>query len=219
MSGYIAAGLVKRGNGDYLVSKRSACCFLYHCYWVNGWLKEEDIMAKLFYSGSVWLKSAALIITMIVSIVFSGCASTGANYGRLERNRDLEHTLLSYEVLPDHHYYTSGGYDKPNAILAIHNDYELVTDLWLSIPNVNSVQMRKWIDTIAPEQDFRRSKGYFAAYILDPAGNRVGFWYSIQDSTIIKFLGENKLQIYTPDLFQPGELFMGDGGEGIIKIR
>jgi hypothetical protein len=175
-------------------------------------------MEKLFYRGTVWLKVATLIGAIIVSIVLSGCASTGANRGTLVRNRDLDRAIVSYEVLPDHQYYTSGGYDLPNAILAIHNDYELVTDLWLSIPNVDTAQMRKWIDTISPDQDYGR-KGYFAAYILDPQGNKVGFWYSIQDSTTIKFLGDNKLQVYTPELFQPGDLFMGDGDDGIIKIR
>jgi len=175
-------------------------------------------MEKLFYSSTVWLKVVILSGAMIVSIVLSGCASSGANYGRMERNRDLERMILSYEVFSDHQYYTSGGYDKPNAILGIHKDYQLVTDLWHSIPNVNTAQMRKWIDTISPDQDYG-SKGYFAAYIFDPQGNKVGFWYSIQDSTIIKFLGDNKLQVYTPELFQPGELFLGDGGDGIINIR
>jgi len=176
-------------------------------------------METLFYRGTGWLRMATFGVALAVILVFTGCAATGGNYGRLERSRDLDRMFLSYEVSPDHRYYTSGGYDKPNAILAIHKDYELVTDLWLSIPNADTAQMRKWIDTISPEEDFRGTEGYFAAYILDPEGNKVGFWYSIQDSTVIKFLGENKIQVYTPDLFQPGELFMGDGDGGIIKPR
>jgi len=175
-------------------------------------------MKKLFYRGTGWPGMAILVAALVAGLVFSGCASTGANYGEMERNRDLERMILSYEILPDHKYYTSGGYDKPNAILGIHKDYQLVTDLWHSIPNVNTAQMQKWIDTISPDQDYG-SKGYFAAYILDPQGKKVGFWYSIQDSTTIKFLGDNKLQVYTPDLFQPGELFMGDGGGGNLKPR
>ena len=173
-------------------------------------------MEKLFNRGTGWLRMTILSGALIVSLVLSGCASTGVNRGRLERDRDIDNKFYAYEVLPDHRYYTSGGYDKPNAILAIHKDYELVTDLWLSIPNVNSAQIRKWIDTISPKENYRGSKGYFGAYILDPNGNRVGVWYSIQDTTVIKFLGENKLEVYTPDLFQPGELFMGDGESPVI---
>ncbi len=175
-------------------------------------------MEKLFNREAGWFRTATLAGALIVSLVLSGCTSTDADYGRLKRNRDIDYKFYAYEVLPDHRYYTSGGYDKPNAILAIHKDYELVTDLWLSIPNVNSAQIRKWIDTISPKENYRESKGYFGAYILDPNGNRVGVWYSIQDTTVIKFLGENKLEVYTPDLFQPGEL-SGDGGKTNIRIR
>jgi len=60
--------------------------------------------------------------------------------------------------------------------------------------------MRRWIDTIAPEQNYRYSNGYFAAYILDPTGKRVGAWYSIEPQTTVKFLEGNKIQVWTPHL-------------------
>ena len=173
-------------------------------------------MKELFYKGSTRFRTVTMVAALVV-MVLAGCASTGANRGTLVRNRDLEKTILAYEVLPDHNYYTSGGYDLPNAILGIHKDYQLVTDLWHSIPNVNTAQMRKWIDTISPDMNYG-TRGYYAAYILDPAGKKVGYWYSIQDNTVIKFLGENKIQVYTPDLFQPGDLW-GNGGGTNIKIK
>ena len=131
-----------------------------------------------------------------------GCA--GGNYGTLDRDRDLDNMFLNYEVLPDHRYYTTGGYDAPNAILAIHRDYELDNpgDLWVAVPNVDSTQMRKWIDFLAPEQEYRYSNAYFAAYILDPNGKRVGAWYSYDNIATVKFLEENKIQVYTPELNQ-----------------
>jgi hypothetical protein len=129
-----------------------------------------------------------------------GCA--GGNYGRLDRDRDLDSMFLNYEVLPDHRYYTSGGYDSPNAILAIHRDYELDNpgNLWVSVPNVDYAQMRKWIDTIAPEQNLRFSGSYFAAYILDTNGQRVGVWYAIENQATVKFFEGKKVQVYPPDL-------------------
>jgi hypothetical protein len=69
----------------------------------------------------------------------------------------------------------------------------------VTIPTVDYAQMRKWIDTIAPEENYR-ADGYFAAYILDPNGKRVGAWYSIQSTTTVKFLEGNKILVYTPDL-------------------
>lgn len=175
-------------------------------------------MKKQICEGICWFRTVTLVVLVLMSLVLAGCAASG-NYGSLRRSRDIDNVFMAYEVLPDHRYYTSGGYDAPNAILAIHQDYDLVTDLWWSIPNVNSAQIRKWIDTISPQENYTGTKGYFGAYILSPEGKRVGVWYSIQHSTVIKFYAENKVEVYTPDLFQRGELFMGDGGDGNIIIR
>ncbi len=138
-------------------------------------------------------------LTFAVLIIISGCASSG-NRGTMKRDQELNQQFLSYQVLPDYTYYSSGGYDKPNAILGIHKDYQLVPGLWQSA-EISSAQLEKWIRTIAPE-DYRKG-GYFAAYILDPDGKRAGIWYSIQDSTTVKFPGENKIEVYTPNLNQP----------------
>lgn len=145
------------------------------------------------------LSLMAAILTLFLLV---GCA--GGNYGKLDRDRDLDNMFLNYEVLPDHRYYTTGGYDAPNAILAIHRDYELdnTGNLWVPIPDISPAQMRKWIDTIAPEQNYRYSSAYFAAYILDPNGQRVGAWYAIESQTTVKFLEGNKVQVYTPRLIQ-----------------
>ena len=154
-----------------------------------------------------------LLVIAIIPLFFSGCAGTG-NYGTLRIDRDLYNMFLSYQVLPDYNYYTSGGYDKPNAILGVHKDYLMVTEVsWRSIPNVHSAQIEKWIRTIDPE-DRGVGSNYFAYYILDPEGKQVGFWYSIQTHTVVKFLEENKIEVYPPELIQPGDGFGGGDGGG-----
>ena len=142
------------------------------------------------------LTTVAAVLALVLMV-----ACAGGNYGKLRRDRDLDNMFLRYEVLPDHLYYISGGYAKPEAILALHRDYELenTRNLWVYVPNVDSPQIRKWIDTISPEQDYRGTNSYFAAYILDPNGKRVGAWYSIEPLTTIKFLEGNKVQVYTPN--------------------
>ncbi len=158
------------------------------------------MIGKMFNTFSKWNRLSTLLAAILTLFLLIGCA-TGGNYGKLDRNRDLDNMFLNYEVLPDHRYYTSGGYDAPDAILAIHRDYELDNsgNLWVTIPNVDYAQMRKWIDTIAPEENYRAA-GYFAAYILDPNGKRVGAWYSIQSTTTVKFLEGNKILVYTPNV-------------------
>jgi hypothetical protein len=160
------------------------------------------------------LQKLLLVITIILLFV-SGCASS-ANYGTFRRDRELDNMFLSYKVLPDYNYYASGGYDKPNAILGVHKDYLMVTDVsWRSVPNVSSAQIEKWIRTIDPD-DRGPGHDYFAYYILDPEGKQVGFWYSIQKHTVVKFLEENKIEVYPPELIQPGDGFGGGDNRGII---
>ena len=158
------------------------------------------MIENIYNTFSRWNRLFVLLAVFLMLISQSGCV-TGANSGKLEGSRDLNIMFLKYEVLPDHRYYTSGGYDAPDAILAIHTDYALDNsdNLWVPIPNVDSGQMRKWIDTIAPEQNYRFG-GYSAAYILNPDGKRVGAWYSIQNITSVKFPEANKIFVYTPDV-------------------
>ena len=157
------------------------------------------MIGKTYTIFSNWNRLFTFLVAILALFLLAGCV-TGANSGKMERNRDLDNMFLNYEVLPDHRYYTTGSFDAPDAILAVHTDYELDNsgNLWRGIPNVDSTQMRIWIDTIAPEQNYRYSNGYFAAYILDPTGKRVGAWYSIEPHATVKFLEGNKVLVYTP---------------------
>jgi hypothetical protein len=62
--------------------------------------------------------------------------------------------------------------------------------------------MRKWVSVISSEQDFTRTGNYFASYILDQNGRRVGVWYSVETFATVKFLEGNKVLAYTPALNQ-----------------
>lgn len=173
--------------------------------------KDRKMIEKTHNRITEWNELFTLVITISTLFLLVGCA-TGDNFGKTERNRDLENMFLNYRVLPYHKYYTAGGYDAPTAVLAIHSDYYLDNsgNLWVPIPNVDSAQMKKWVDTIAPEQNYRGTNSYFAAYILDPNGKRVGVWYSIDPNATVKFLGENKILVNTPSS-GPGHREMGKG--------
>jgi hypothetical protein len=159
--------------------------------------KEYNIMDS-------WNRTFTFLASALTLLFLVSCVSTGGHYGTLDRDRDLDDLFRNYEVMQDYNYYTSGGYDKPNAILLIHKDYELDNpgNLWVTIPYVDYEQMRKWIYVIGSEQDFNRSGDYFAAYILDRDGKRVGVWYSVEIFATVKFLEGNKILVYTPELNQ-----------------
>ena len=138
---------------------------------------------------------------MILLLVSSAVADI---YGTQIRDRDLDNRFRDYEVLQDYNYYTSGGYDRPNAILLIHKDYELDNpgNLWVPIPYVDYNQKKKWVSVISSEQDANRSGNYYATYLLDQNGKKVGVWYSIEVFATVKFVDEGKILVYTPELRQ-----------------
>jgi hypothetical protein len=156
--------------------------------------------AMNYYDRGMMNRFFTLLAVIIMLAMFSGCA--GGNYGKMEWNRELDNTFTSYQVLPDHRYYITGGYGTPAAILAIHNDYLLDNDanIWVGVPNVSPAQMKTWIDNLSDRIRFWNSPQFMAAYILDPNGKRVGAWYSGQRSTTIKFLEGNRIKVYPPDL-------------------
>ena len=153
--------------------------------------------------SSVWTGLITALVIFAVAGLLAGCATIGTK-GTMQRSQELNQKFLNYEVLLDYNYYYSGGSDRPNAILGIHKDYQLVSRLWQTV-EISPTQLEKWIRSIAPE-DYRGSSGYFAAYILDPDGKKVGTWYSIQKTTTVKFLEGNKIEIYSPDLFPTWEI-------------
>jgi hypothetical protein len=146
----------------------------------------------------------SLLISTLMIFLFASFAAAAGVYGTLDRDRDLDSLFRDYEVLQDYNYYTTGGYDRPTAILLINKDYELDNpgNLWVTIPNVDYNQKKKWISVISSEQNFNRSGYYYAAYILDQNGTRVGVWYSVETFATVKFLEGNKILVYTPDLSQ-----------------
>ena len=158
-------------------------------------MKKKRIQIRYLWPG------LNIFLVVAVAGLFVGCATSG-NYGTLQRSQELNQKFLNSEVLPDYNYYISGGYDRPNAILGIHKDYQLLSDLWEPV-QMSSGLMGKFIQAIDPES-YRGPVGYFAAYILSPGGKTVGIWYSIQNTTTIKFLNGNKIEVYTPRLLQPG---------------
>ena len=155
---------------------------------------------KDFYNDKILNRFIAVLAAVLMLASFSGCV--GGNGGTLRWDRELDNKFLNYQVLPDHRYYITGGYNAPAAILAIHTDYQLENDanLWVPVPDVSSIHMQRWIDNLSPDRNFWKKNQFLAAYILDLKGNKVGAWYSGQRDTVVKFLEGNRIKVYTPDM-------------------
>ncbi|MFC1844119.1 hypothetical protein ACFLZ5_04955 [Thermodesulfobacteriota bacterium] len=155
---------------------------------------------KVIYNKKIPDVFFAALASVFVLFTLAGCA--GGNYGTVVFDRELDDTFVSYQVLPDHRYFITGGYGAPSAILAIHNDYQLENsaNLWVPVPDVNSSHVKKWIDNLSPDENFWEGDQFMAGYILAPNGDKIGAWYSGQRNTTVKFLEGNMVKVYTPNL-------------------
>lgn len=150
-----------------------------------------------------------LLASVLMIFLFAGYAAAGTVYAKFDRDRDLDNMFQNFEVMQDYNYFTSGGYDAPSGILLLHKDYELDNPgrLWVPIPYVDNNQVRKWVSSIGSQQVLR-SGGFYAAYILDQNGKRVGIYYSETYETV-KLLEGNRVFAYTPDLIKNYSILSG----------
>lgn len=150
------------------------------------------------------LTSPVVILFITVTIVFGGCAE---NYGRLQRNEEVNKIFKSYQILPDHNYYYVGPEGRPDAIMGIESVYTLETTQWTQF-DPSDKTLKKGVDSI----NFHHSTSVryypYGFNILDPAGTRVGIWYSIWDWTTV-IMEDNRIRVFPPAKQDP----FGNGDE------
>lgn len=146
-----------------------------------------------FYAGRQ--KPVAVICVVIFFFIFS-CASQ--NIGKLQSSAEITDIFENHQVLSDHAYYYSGLLGVPDAIIGIHPNYSLRTDQWRLV-DINPLMLEKWIFRMQTVQ-LKRPRG---AWILDPAGNRVGIWFSALLQTAVRLQQNNRIVIAPP---KPPEL-------------
>src|SRR3989304_8682881 len=75
--------------------------------------------------------SWALFVFVMTSAV--GCATLYKDYGKIEPNAEVTHSIERYQIDPDLNYYISGSTSLPNAIMGLNKSYTLDSDLWKKI--------------------------------------------------------------------------------------
>lgn len=138
------------------------------------------------------------ISLLVLTVSFlNGCAA-------LKRPQYLQYSLEVNKifeggtVLPDYKYYYTIPQDKPDAIIAIHKDYEFQKSVhWFEVKDMTEKQLRDW--NLIIDNDRRVWLTYDGAYILTPEGKRAGYYYSKYSFTAVKYPTPNQIVIYRPD--------------------
>lgn len=136
-----------------------------------------------------------LFLALMLPVV-SGCGAS--NYGRLQGSREATEVFNQNQVLSDYTYYYSGFQTIPYGIIGIDNNFRLRSSHWKRIDmNPDLLNRLTYRMQSVYSLDPRGS------WILDPAGRRVGIWYSSQLWTKVKLGKNNQIVVLTP---RPPEL-------------
>jgi hypothetical protein len=140
---------------------------------------------------------------MVVAGLMVGCTTGFTHY---QRSYDVTVQFEKGIVLPDHRYYAGGPKLKPNAIVAIQNDYQLESEHWTEV-SVTPESLVALVDRIGQvdgaeykEQQFMHN----GARLYAPDGRQIGVWYSVYDYSQVKFGEDGRIYLsYPPSQLPP----------------
>lgn len=127
-----------------------------------------------------------------------GCAS--GSYGRLAFDPEVTQMFKDNAVPADFRYYTTGRSDMPDAIIGIAPQYEIVTRWWDPVVP-NSKQFKSKVDFIWNPRVWYRLDPPQGSWILNPAGEKIGVWYSMYPATSIRVNEKRQVAIYSPEQY------------------
>ncbi len=146
-----------------------------------------------------WRKSAAVLAVLFLTTgnILAGCAGS---WGHVSPSREATELFHAYTILPDHRYYYSGPDEYPFAIIGIHNDYDLKSNLWKPV-DLTSGQLNSWINwpTVRVGYDVNT----YGAYLKGPNDESIGVWYGVRDWRAwgtVNLLDGKQVVVTTPDL-------------------
>ncbi len=146
----------------------------------------------------VFIQLTLMVMASYVSALdlpgFKDLSLPSFKYGKLSRDRETTRIFQTYEILPNHKYYTSGVGNIPYAIIGIENKYELRQGLWQEV-DITTPLLRGWIS----QMDNLYGYPPYGSLILDDNGNRLGIWYSSKQWTTVIIEENNRIAILTPE--------------------
>ena len=147
-----------------------------------------------------WLLFCAVLIAIVPSVKAIELPGIGTinlpsfRYGKLKRDRDVNIQFQSYEVLPDHTYYTSGQTEVPYAIIGIQNKYKLRPGNWREV-DLTTPLLRGWVSKMD------NIYGYppYGSVIMDDNDQQIGVWYSSKQWTTVIIEDNNEVAVLAPE--------------------
>lgn len=137
---------------------------------------------------------------LYMSIAFlSGCIASNPNFANLKYNNDVKEQFESERIDPNYNYFYYGRDVRPDVIIGLSKDLELVSDLWKAV-DLNPEQLREWRTHRFGYRWYRWS-GHSGSVIQTKQGKKLGLWYSFRDwkqRARIELLSNNQIRVSSP---------------------
>jgi hypothetical protein len=141
-------------------------------------------------------RCTATVLCLSLLLIW-GCAS--GSYGGLAFDREVTRMFTGNSVPADYNYYITGRSRLPYAIIGIDPQYKLVTRWWDPV-TPNTTEFKSLVDFIWKPNSWTRIEPGQGSWILGPAGEKIGVWYSMYPSTVISVKEGHQVDIYPPFL-------------------
>jgi hypothetical protein len=157
-------------------------------------------MGNCLQKRAGWMLVFAAIIMMATGVNafdlpdFKSFKLPSFRYGKIKRDRDVNHIFQTYKVLPDHRYYTFGQGNIPHAIIGIQDNFKLRSGIWKPV-DLTTPLLRSWVT----QMDNIYGYPPYGSLILDDKGQRLGIWYSSKQWTTVIIEEKNEIAILAPE--------------------
>ena len=137
------------------------------------------------------LRYLRLVLTVICVVLIAACAT--GNRGSLMGSPEATDMFKLERPPADHRFYFHGWVGEPDAVIGVHQDYTLESDLWREV-DLEQIPLRLLVDRMTR----REPTNFRGAVLRDPEGNRMGIWFSDSTGATIKMAGEKRIAFIRP---------------------
>jgi hypothetical protein len=161
-------------------------------------------MGSLVTRKSIGLMKMKTILS-VGAMALIGCATGFSQY---QRSFDVSVQFEKGRLFENHRYYVGGPPIKPNAIVALSEEYTLESSHWREVPDVTPEALKNLVSRISQVDGAEykeRQRMHNGARLFGPDGRQVGAWYSVYDYSQVKFLEDNRIYLsFPPAQLPPG---------------
>ena len=145
------------------------------------------------------MKRIVSVFVIWVLVLVPALVATAGSFGRLKRNIELEQAFTEGRPPTEYHYYATGRWGVPDAVLGLDPKYEQTARFWRKI-EPESDELLDLIQSLMPylNQEPR------AADVLTPDGTVIGVYWSRLYWTRVVMGEDNTVRVFKPILPEEG---------------